>query len=249
MIRMQTSKEDFSHILECGFQPHMQASDSPSIALSTQQWNWHVRRQTIFGREVWLVIEEETLFTICFFDLQQRDLKQLDVTLWLRLISEYAFMPQQPFYGANLSITDDFLPVLRSWMAPMVVEVNESKIIDQHALVLFQQVRQFLQQPLPFPISIEYEMKLTWALNTSHVKLQKQESVVSTEVIDFPLDGIDPDALHIDELTMMELIHRQLKSTVQNSLCPVTLFTSKVAQAGQLNDYFDGNVVYLHPKK
>ena len=260
MIQIHLNTEDFALAQESGFRPHMQPSSADGVSLSESPWLWHGLRQTIFDREVWLFIEADSQFCVCFFDLKPRDLKQLDLTLWLRFISEQTFMAEKSYFGSQLPIDEKFLTVIRSWMAPMSLQVATSPEIDELAESIFARVRTFLQQPLPCPVPLRYEMEFTWQLNTAHHPSLNQEKVVNTaelhelasktntEVVDFPLEGIDLDALQLDDLTMMELIHRQLRSGAQHSLSPALLFTSKIASMIISEPEEWGSLIQFKPK-
>ena len=260
MIQLHLNSEDYALTQESGFRPHMQPSEAEGISFSGNQWLWYGLRQHIFGRNIWLFIEADSQFCVCFFDLKPRDIKQLDLTLWLRFISEQTFMAEKSYLGSQLPIDEKFLTVIRSWMAPMKINIATSPEINTLAENIFARIRTFLQRPLPFPVPLRYEMEFSWQLNTAHhpslhkekvintAELHELASKTNTEIIDFPLEGVDLDALQLDDLTMMELIHQQLRSGPQNSLSPALLFTSKVSNMMIREPEQWGDLIQFKPK-
>jgi hypothetical protein len=169
-------------------------------------------------------------------------------------------MADKSYFGSQLPIDETFLTVIRSWMAPLSIDIATSPEIDQLAENVFTRVRTFLQQPLPLPIPLRYEMEFSWQLNTAHHPSLHQEKVVNaaelhelasktnTEIVDFPIEGLDPDALQLDDLTMMELIHQQLRSGTQHSLSPALLFTSRISNMVAIEPDQWGSLIQFKPK-
>ena len=243
MIQLHLNKDDYAYTLEQGFRPHMQVSDNSRIALSSTPWTWHARRQTIFNRDTWLFIEAESMFVVCFFDLSPRDIKQLDLTLWLRLISEYTFMSQKRHLGKPLPLCDDFLSITRSWMAPMELKESQAEAIDEYANSIFDQLQKFMQRPLPFPIPLRFEMEFCWDVNTGSYpssfkkpvelqqRIQTQKSIfygTSLDSMNLPVEELDFDLMNLDDIEIMDLIHKHVKSN-NTKVTPLCLFTGRMA--------------------
>lgn len=263
MIQLHLNAEDHALVTKAEFKPHMQISHADGAALSDYPWSWYVKRQTIFGRDIWLFIEEDSHFCLCFFDLKARDLKQLDLTLWLRFISEQSFMTDKNYYGAQLPVDERFLTAIRSLMAPMSLHIADSEQVNALAAQIFGHIEIFFKQPLPQPLPLRYEMELNWNMNTSqHPVLEEgQDKTLNTdqikdllrlnsesEVVDFPLGDIDPEAVGVDDIHLMEIIHDQLKTGTQNSMSPALVFTSKISNLVESYPSDWGRVVNFRPR-
>lgn len=253
MMQLHLTKEGYGLTQEFGFEPRMQSSHRADIDLSQTPWVWHGRHRQIFGRDIWLFFEADSQFCLCFFDIQPRAIKQLDLTLWQRFVSEYTFMSTKHDQHSPISISDEFLSVVRSWMAPLEVFEMDSQAIDARADYVFNQILTYLKRPHPIHMPTRDEMEFSWRINTD-LRPETQQSNKSdtnasyeldrsidakdmilraltphSDVVDLSQRGQNFSNSDEDEIAIMESIHQQLKTNVLSYISPATLFTNRVS--------------------
>jgi len=257
MIQLHVNKDDLADIRGAGFRKHLQVTDH-FFDLSPTPWHWHARQTTILGYKVWLLIEQESKFCLCFINTTQRQLKQLDLTLWMRLVSESTFMGGKTLAGSRLPIDEHFLTVVRNWAAPMELIEDATAEFDTHAQELFIKVRQFLYRPLPVPIPTYHEMEMSWSINTTPLsantynndkigfKSYMQQIKQLSQVVDFSIDHLDIHDSKLNDLIITDNFYQQFQANKSIGITPALLFTSRIAsikrQSSQIN-----SVVSLQP--
>ena len=152
-----------------GYSPSLKPTLAEKNNFSEHQWTWHARHKVIYNRKSWVFIEEKSLFTFCFFDIRDRDLKNIDITFWFRFLNELHFLDQHcpeftmPQHEPNL------LSVIRSLMAPVTISVDTNRSIGHKASQVFSRIQKHIEQPLPCPLPIQKEIQFDWSLNSSNI--------------------------------------------------------------------------------
>jgi len=166
MIQLHMPKGLLKEMDRLEYEPTLKQTLLNNKDFSPFPWIWHARQKEIYGRNCWVFIEETSLYTLCFFDLTSREIKNIDITLWFRFLNEIQFVSQldRSIEGVN---DPDSLGLIRSWMSPMKVSHGIKRSISLHATKVFDLMQYFLQRPLPVPIPLHYEIHFDWLLNTN----------------------------------------------------------------------------------
>lgn len=248
MMQLHLTQQGYELTKKHGFAPHLQSINNPDIPASGTPWIWHGRNRTIFGRTIWLFVEAESQFCLCFFDMQPRELKQLDLTLWQRFVSEYAFMSKSQDQEFGLHLADEFLSVVRNQMTPLDISVQASELTDRRADYIFSEIENFLKRPRPLALSTQDEMAFTWRINTD-LRPEKNGSYIeyqaNKETFDTIFDLIQPIILEVAllsdekiishlfpevyEISTLDFIHQHLKTNVLKYVSPVVLLSCRIS--------------------
>ena len=147
------------------FQPSLKSTSVLEHNFSEISWNWHCRHKKIYNRNCFVFIEEASLYTLCFFDLPLREIKNLDICLWFRFLNEIQLMGQNVHPEAIVN-EPDVLSLIRSMMTPLQVQYKTSRKMSSRANQVFQVMKTFLQRPLAMPLPLYQEIYFDWLLNT-----------------------------------------------------------------------------------